>query len=94
MPNLSIEVCFVQKCSLTDPALLNGRPKTLPLPIKQAQSCGIFYPQDLKDVRQDDFRDTRLRIFSGTANLPLAQVCASVHLVCSLYCQGFLVAMV
>lgn len=71
--NLHSHIKQTMKCSLTDPALLNGRPKTLPLPIKQAQSCGIFYPQDLKDVRQDDFRDTRLRIFSGTANLPLAQ---------------------
>lgn len=61
------------RCTLIDPGLLNGRPKTLPLPGKQAQSCGILYPRDLKDVSVEDTRDTRLRIFSGTANLPLAQ---------------------
>lgn len=71
--NLHTDFRQLTECSLTDPAVFNGRPKTLPLPVKQSQSCGILYPQDLRDVRQEDFRDTRLRIFSGTANLPLAQ---------------------
>eukprot|EP00250_Pteridium_aquilinum_P034862 c8228_g1_i1 orf=81-1364(+) len=70
---LNSNINKTMKCNLIDPALLNGRPKTLPLPVKQAQSCGIFNPQDLKAARLEDFRDTRLRIFSGTANLSLAQ---------------------
>ena len=46
----------------------------MPLPSKQAQSCGIVYPQEFRDSISEGSQDTRLRIFSGTANLPLAQV--------------------
>ncbi|KAI5060210.1 hypothetical protein GOP47_0024630 [Adiantum capillus-veneris] len=67
------EIHETVKCSFTDPALMNGRPKVLPLPCKQGQTYGTLYPQDLKDVKLEDTHDTRLRIFSGTANLPLAQ---------------------
>lgn len=42
--------------------------------MQHAQSSGFPYPRDLKDMGLEDTHDTtRLRIFSGTANLPLAQ---------------------
>ncbi|KAH7443663.1 hypothetical protein KP509_02G044900 [Ceratopteris richardii] len=64
---------LITRCSILDPALINGRPKTIHSPFRQGQTSSMFFPQDLKDMKLEDIQDTRLRIFSGTANLPLAQ---------------------
>ncbi|KAH7280203.1 hypothetical protein KP509_37G055800 [Ceratopteris richardii] len=65
-------VCLTTTCTVADSKALNGRLPSAVVPMQQAQGMGFPLPGDF--VKMDDEHDTtRLRIFSGTANLALAK---------------------
>ncbi|MCO5611559.1 hypothetical protein L7F22_065812 [Adiantum nelumboides] len=61
-----------QTCAIADSKLWNGRLPSSLIPPQHAQGIGFPFPRDLMGL-EDGHDTTRLRIFSGTANLLLAQ---------------------